>query len=502
MNEHNNSSDRLSLFDFQDVFKGVRKLLPLFLALLVLISAVLCAYTYFSYVPYYTSTATFTITLSGSYGSSNSFYYSTTAAQLAKTFPYILQSGTLGDMIAADLGTDSVPGSISVHSLENTNIFTMTVSSSDPENAYRVLMSAIDNYPDLARFVVGDTVFTLINEPEIPSSPANSRSYRSAVRNAMLISLVLYALAVTLYVLTRSTVRRTEDIKRMLNVKCIGTVPFVKLKKRGKNGRSEPILITNKKLPHSFSEGIRLIRTKLEREGKGKTVLVTSACENEGKSTVAVNLALSLAEKGYQTLLIDCDLRNPSCAKILGIGEPPAGLGDYLAGKAPLSKLGFKLTAMSGLMLIPGRGNLASAAESLDTSAMKKLIDSMRNYVDFIILDTTPCAVITDAAVLAKQADEAVFVVRQDYASKDRILDGVSTLSESGVPILGCVFNAMQSGGSGYGGYYGRYSYSRYAYGSYGSHYGKYNETDSSADTDEQSTVGRPDADAANNKNQ
>ncbi len=133
---------------------------------------------------------------------------------------------------------------------------------------------------------------------------------------------------------------------------------------------------------------------------------------------------------------------------------------------------------------------------------MKKLIDSMRNYVDFIILDTTPCAVITDAAVLAKQADEAVFVVRQDYASKDRILDGVSTLSESGVPILGCVFNAMQSGGSGYGGYYGRYSYSRYAYGSYGSHYGKYNEADSSADTDEQSTVGRPDADAANNKNQ
>ena len=113
------------------------------------------------YTPMYQSSATFTVLTGGSTDSENStynFYYdTTTAGQLAKTFPYILSSSLLTEAIEEDLGVDVVNGSISAQAVSDSNMITMTVTSNSPEDAKAILESAIKVYPDVARFVIGDT---------------------------------------------------------------------------------------------------------------------------------------------------------------------------------------------------------------------------------------------------------------------------------------------------------------------------------------------------------
>ncbi len=110
------------------------------------------------YTPMYRSEATFTVTTStsdGSDGSYNYYYDSSTADQLAKTFPYILSSDLLTDAMKEDLGTETIMGSVSAQTISQSNMVTMSAVSSDPEEAKRILESAIRVYPDVARFVNG-----------------------------------------------------------------------------------------------------------------------------------------------------------------------------------------------------------------------------------------------------------------------------------------------------------------------------------------------------------
>src|SRR5699024_5098088 len=126
--------------------------------------------------PMYRSEASFTVMTGGNEdnvgtGSYNFYYDSSTAGQLAKTFPYILSSSLLTNAIKADLGVESINGSISAQAVSDSNLITMTVTSSDPKDAKEILESAIRVYPEVSRFVIGDTKFNMINVPAEPTEP-------------------------------------------------------------------------------------------------------------------------------------------------------------------------------------------------------------------------------------------------------------------------------------------------------------------------------------------
>ena len=104
-------------------------------------------------------------------GTYNFYYDTTTAGQLARTFPYILSSSLLTDAIKEDLGVEAVNGSISAQAISESNMITMSVISQSPEDAKTILESAIKVYPDIARFVIGDTRFNIIDEPTMPDEP-------------------------------------------------------------------------------------------------------------------------------------------------------------------------------------------------------------------------------------------------------------------------------------------------------------------------------------------
>ena len=171
-----------------------------------------------------------------------------------------------------------------------------------------------------------------------------------------------------------------------------------------------------------------------------------NALSGEGKSTLAVNIAISLAQEGKTVTLIDCDLRNPSDAAILDI-KPEKGLVDYINGNVNIKDCAFYSTHMTGntekinFIFIPGGKPVADGSNMLGSPKMKEIIDIVSKDSDYVILDSAPVGLLTDASVLAQYADCALFVVKKDFAKTEHIMSGIEHLANSNIPVIGCILN-------------------------------------------------------------
>lgn len=432
----------------------------------------------------YTCKAVFAV--SANYSSStdilsyNYYYDSSAAAQLSATFPYILSSDAMRMLIQQDLGTETIPGTITASSVADAGLFVLTVTSSDPDDAYKVLNSTIRVYPQAATEVLGDTQITMIDEPVYPTEPDQSTpSYQSVTRGA-LIGLFAGLLLVFLISMLRKTVHSAEDMRELVNLPCLAYVPNVRFKRRSK-GANLNVNILNHKTGADFREAVRSLRLKTVKATDAvegcRVILVTSTLPHEGKTTISTNLALSLASEGNRVILVDADLRTQSLKGTLGIDTPSEGLVELLTGKS--SKFRLLNVPHSTLLLLSGDETDAHPQRLLDSRRMGKVIDSLKEQLDYIIIDTPPAGILSDAATLSRYADAAVYVVRQDMASTTQIFDSIQTLAASEVRLIGSVLNGTQAGTTryGYGSKYGYgYGYGpKYGYGyGYGYKYGKY----------------------------
>lgn len=420
--------------------------------LLAMVGTLLMAYqTDKQYLPYYTASSTFTINIcqeqQGDISSSSNFFDNEAAEQMAITFPYILTSGVLQKKAAQELGVSAVPGAIHASVLEGTNILTLSVTDTDPERAYKTLQAVVNNYPSVSEVIVGKVNMRLLDETGVPSAPDNVKDLVSGGVKGAVFGVALGILWVAVVTLLRKTIRREEDCPRLVNQRCLGTLPFVRFKERSKK-KEHYLNILNEDISIEFKEGIRMIRNKVERHAKDnslKTILVTSALAGEGKSTLAVNLAISLAQEGRKVALVDCDLRNPSDSEILNV-EKTKGLVDYLNKAAKVNECIYSPSELEidqkiKFIFMPGGKAVADGTPLLGSERMKWVIDFFKDRMDYVILDSAPVGLLTDASVLAQHADGALFIVKKDYARIDHILDGMEHLAESNIQIIGCVLN-------------------------------------------------------------
>ena len=449
-----------------DFLHRLRRLWLLVLAVTVAVAGLFYYRTSSTYSPTYVAEATVSVEIvnGGIYANKN------TAEQMGLIFPYILTSGALSDVIAEDLGTSSVPGTIDVSCIKGTNLLTITVSSWDANYAYNTLQSVLKNYPEVAQFVVGQTELKVIDDSGVPTDTGRASVIRGSVKRGALIGFALGLLIVVLNVVTFRTVRSETELRSLLNITCLGTLPFYQKKQRRNSTRTE-INILNDGESSDYVESVRLIRTRLERQMEGKQVLmVTSSISGEGKSTVAANLAISMALKGKRVILVDCDLRNPTVSQIFDLKVEYPGLVSILRGN---SKLEDSMVPVSdhgnpiGLTLLPGGQREPRLVEILSSENMKTMIERLRTMADVVILDTPPSAMLVDAMMLVQYVDAVAYVVMSDYARRRYIFEGVEELTSAGAPIVGCILNGGRSRGGRYG-YYGYYSYrSKYGYGGY-----------------------------------
>lgn len=470
----------IELFDInvliENIWRGLRQFWWLFLVMISLLSTLFYGKARLTYRPLYKATSTFVISTNRAVSYSSEYYNNATASQMSKTFPYILNSGVLQTVVARDLGLDGISETITAEAMDDTNLFELSVTGNNAQRAYDVLQSVISNYPSVAEFVIGDTQLYVLDESGVPENPINPTDYMTEAKKGAFLGILVSAAILALYAVMRNTIRKEEDFKSLLNVRCLGSIPMIQGKKRS-NKKRELVLISNKKIPAAFLESMRTIRTRLLKECAKqdlKKLLVTSTMPGEGKSTVAVNMALSLEQKGYRVLLIDGDLRHPSLAKTMGIkdGSYEKGFRDILTGEADWNDVLLHYQDKK-IYLVPGSWAVASTERILSNVRMKKLMEEAENLADYVIIDTPPAGMLADASILTKYADGVVFVVKQDTVRRDYVLEAAQAITNTGITMAGCILNGVQSGITGYGGRYGRrYGYNGYGYGSYGYGYG------------------------------
>ena len=447
-----------------DFLRQAKRLWLLLLAFGLVCGTALPLYARSTYRPSYEAYASFTVRVSNPMYANVSSYNERTAQIMQDTFPSILTSDLLRNRVKEELGLSTVP-SLSVSASAQASILTLTVRDSDPQRAYDVLNAMIRCYPEVSEFVVGSTVLVLLDESGLPTAPVSGFSFRQhAVRGAV-IGVALWGLLVAALCLLKNTVHNEDELRAILNTPCLGQIPTVKTTKK-----TPYPLVFNQKNRGGFQESLRLLRLRLEKEmaasGK-KVLLVSSAIPGEGKTTVAVNLAASLAQKGKTVLLLDCDLRNPSVAKALSTKTHPLSarfsLSQILSGEVKVGDA-IQRTALECLHVISGGSDdRAHNAALLSQERMALLIGAAREQYDYVILDTPPCSMLSDASELAELAECGLMVIRQDYASRDQILDGVQRLSDSKLPLIGCALSNVRrtlSGGYDYGYSYG-YGYGK-----------------------------------------
>lgn len=195
-------------------------------------------------------------------------------------------------------------------------------------------------------------------------------------------------------------------------------------------------------LMFSVKEAYKAIRTNIAlsvmKDGC-KRIVFTSAVPSEGKSTTALNVAVSMAQAYSRVLLIDCDLRKPRMHKALGLSNS-VGVTNVLSGLSPLGQAVQKtkfenLDALSSGLLAP------NPSEMLASDRMKEMLDRLSASYDYIILDTPPINIVSDALPLTKISDGVVFVTRQSYSTHGEFQTALSKLKFIGAKIIGVVVN-------------------------------------------------------------
>lgn len=455
-----------------DIWKGIKKFGWLVLLLVMTSAGISCLRTYQSYSPYYTASATFTVGLSKDSATDSIYEDNLQSYQMSKTFPYIVTSGVLKSVIAEDLGVAYISESISAENVENTNLFTIEVSSGNAQRAYDVLQSVIVNYPKVAETVVGRTQLVMLDETGVPKEPVNTIDYKSSVKQGIIPGASFGGLIILLYALTRRTIHGIEDLVKLTSVKHIGSLPEVVFKKRGKKV-NKVISIINKKAFPWYKENLCKIRTRVEKIAEAnhiKSILITSAIQGEGKSTFAFNLSVSLAENGKKVILLDADLHHPTIRNINSMQEDSPGLEVVLNGKVEL-KDALKYNEDLKLYILAGTKYMSNASEMIGTQKMKEIISELKESADYVVIDTAPSYILSDTYELAKFTDGVIFVVKQDYAKGKHIVESLEHITESSNSyIMGFVLNGVKAGldGFGYGNGYGSYGHGSYGYGNFG----------------------------------
>lgn len=456
-----------------DFLYGLKKLWLLILVLTLAGAGISYFRTSYTYTPYVAS-ATMSVTAPG-----GQYIGAQTASQMAEVFPYILTSGVLEDVVAREMGMDSVPGSISATAEEGTNLLTMSVTSDDPQMAYDILHTVIDCYPEVAEFVLGNTSLTILDETGVPSDTQKEVVVRGSYRRGAVMGAGAGLVILCLYILLKKTVKSKDKLKSQINLPDMGSLPYIRNKKRKKKPEQNKVSLINARTPASYQEAMRRLRIRVLKEveeNQTKTIMVTSSIPGEGKTTVAVNLAISLVRQGKKVVLVDCDLRNPSIADFLGITEQRPGIDSVLHKKAAVTDVltEIDVNGENKLTLLLGEEEEKTDISLLGSKRMEGLIAELKNMADVVILDTAPAQLLADAALMARFVDAALYVIRYDYTKMYKIREGIQALAMSKIKMLGYVFNCDRNSGDGKYGYGYGYGYRRY--GSYG-HYGRYRDT-------------------------
>lgn len=290
--------------------------------------------------------------------------------------------------------------------------------------------------------------------PQSPSSPNKTKALVGAVVGGLLFAVGL----AFLFEYVDDRVKSPEEIKMYLGLPFFGLVPAIQ-------ERTLQVLpVLDRPVPAIFTEAIRAVRTNVlfaSADTGPRSVLVTSTAPGEGKTVVAANLAVAIAQAGQRVVLIDADMRRPRVHDMFRIGAEP-GLSSLLRGSAKPSQV-LRTTSVQDLWILPAGAIASNPAELVGTPAFARFLTSLAAHFEWIVIDSPPVQAVTDASIIAHTASSVLFVVGADMTSRRTAQAAIEQLEAAHAKFVGAVLNRVDLDRQAY--YYSRYY--RRSYGQY-----------------------------------
>ncbi|WP_375423626.1 polysaccharide biosynthesis tyrosine autokinase [uncultured Friedmanniella sp.] len=364
----------------------------------------------------------------------------TTYAQVA-TSPLVLDAV----IRKLDLHTTAagLAGTIDASVLTNTVILQIAATDTNPQQAAAIANAvgaelssvAVQLSPEQQSGQQSVRATTLANAVP-PTSPSSPHVFRNVLLGLALGLVLGLAIAILRHVLD-TKVRSEADIRAVTDTSILGVIAF-------DDGVPTHPVILREDPRSAAAEAVRRLRTNLQFIGvaqQSRSIVVTSSVPGEGKSTTAINLAVSLADAGARVLLVDADLRRPSVAEYLGL-EGRVGLTTVLIGKASVEDV-VQPWSDSSLDILPAGQIPPNPSELLGSPAMRALLDQLTSSYDMVLIDSPPVLPVTDAAVLGRQVGGALLVAGMDRIHRPQLRETLESLDTAGCQVLGLVMNKI-----------------------------------------------------------
>lgn len=365
---------------------------------------------------------------------------------------------TVAEHAADELSIDARPEDlvrrITVDNPQGTSILKITAQGGSPESARNLaaawvngLIATIDDTDGDGNAGSAPVNVILGESASLPTAPSFPDT-RSALLVGGLLGLGAGIAFAILRALSDRRIRPGDDVEQRLGASVLGTLPAVAVLQDGhrlidgNDGASKGAF--------AVSESLRTLRTNLQFmdvDNPPRRIVVTSALPGEGKSTVAANLAATLAANGEQVALVDADLRRPTVTDTMAIA-PGAGLTDVLAGRADLVEVLQRAHRTPGLLVL-GAGTVPpNPSELLGSARMRHVLDELAKHA-IVIIDAPPLLPVTDSAILTRQADGAILVVSVGQTTYDLVDKALDALNKVRGRVLGVVLNRAPLTGAG-----------------------------------------------------
>ncbi len=410
---------------------------------------------------YQASTRLFVSTTAG--GSVDAVYQGNLfSQQRVISYTHLLMGETLAQRTIAKLGLNMKPKELAerveASAKSDTVLINVAVRDESPTRARDIADALSDEFVAMVRELETPQDGTIPDArivveqraaiPETPVSPKPIRNFSIGLAFGLLLGIGLAVLRDRL----DNTIKDRETLEDITGVGLAGTIPFDRMR------RKEPAILFDS--DHSaVAEAFRKLRTNLQFlavDDPPRVILVTSSMPDEGKSTTAVNIALALAEAEHNVALVDGDLRRPRLDKYLDlIGQ--VGFSTVMANRASLDEA-LQKSRFPRLTVLTSGAIPPNPSELLGSQAAKKILGQLRAHFDYVVVDSSPLLAVTDAAILATDADGVLVVARYGKTKREQLAHAVRNLEDVGASLVGAIYAmAPARGGVSY-----RYSYTYY----------------------------------------
>lgn len=359
-------------------------------------------------------------------------------------FLNLMNSDILKSKVQKSDSEGKLSGEYNAVRVGKTNIIVMQATSTSALNAYRLLMTAIETYPSLSNYFNSGYMVRILDDISVSNIVTNHpKTLYYAVCAALVVLLAGVGLTGCLCYFT-DKIHSKEQAETVLDLDILGVQHYIK-----KKSNQKAILVSDKETDISYIEEmdklVTNVREKMDTHNY-RVMMVSSINENEGKSTMAANIALSLARRGKKVLLIDADLRRPAIYKIFEKEvDENRQLSQYLDGTVELDQILIPANGKNAISYILQNKAIGDPDRLLEGEKFKNLLSQMSEMMEYVIVDTPPMGIVRDAEIVAGFADAAILTLKQDYVRGTAVNDSVDLLEDAGTAVLGGVLTMSKS---------------------------------------------------------